>query len=176
MLSRLAREFAAEIRAHEWSDAPYRIDRAGHSRSVDNRRGQTPEHSPEETDRIRANVALVVAQVLGYADPNFDPWEFVEAAGVPRRISRRSDGSRSGAISNGLRLNSAGGHMPPGARTFPAVFLNASRVGSTTAVMVETDESGLVPDLLRDPSPDYPGVWERTSDLSRVPVAYRRVN
>ena len=29
MLSRLAQEFADEIANHDWSDAPYRLDRAG---------------------------------------------------------------------------------------------------------------------------------------------------
>jgi hypothetical protein len=29
------------------------------------------------------NVMWVVAQVLGYADPNFDVYEFAEARGVP---------------------------------------------------------------------------------------------
>jgi hypothetical protein len=32
-LSRLAEAFAAEICNHDWSDAPWRADRAGHDRS-----------------------------------------------------------------------------------------------------------------------------------------------
>jgi hypothetical protein len=37
-LSRLAEDFAAEIRNHDWSDAPWRADRAGHDRSRDSNR------------------------------------------------------------------------------------------------------------------------------------------
>ena len=35
MLSRIAQQHADEIRQHDWSDAPWRIDRAGHSREHD---------------------------------------------------------------------------------------------------------------------------------------------
>ena len=71
MLSRLAREFAAEIADHDWSDAPYRLDRAGHQRSFDSR--PSPSRLEDvETDRLRTNVAWVVGQVLAYSDPNFD--------------------------------------------------------------------------------------------------------
>lgn len=43
-LSRLAQEFAAEIANHDWSDAPYRTDRAGHQNSDDrpSRQGPAP--------------------------------------------------------------------------------------------------------------------------------------
>lgn len=101
MLSRRAREFAAEISSHDWSDAPYRLDRAGHDRRIDRTEG--PELSRVETDRVRTNVMWVVAQVLKHEDPNLDLWEFAAACGVPRSISRRSDGSLSGVISHGLR-------------------------------------------------------------------------
>lgn len=103
MLSRLAREFAAEISSHDWSDAPYRLDRAGHQRSLDSRPSESPPLSVEETDRIRTNVAWVVGQVLGYSDPNFDIDEFVAACGIPRWITHRANGSRSGVVTNGLR-------------------------------------------------------------------------
>lgn len=102
MLSRRAREFAAEISSHDWSDAPYRLDRAGHDRRTDSR-ASGEVLSPEETDRVRTNVAWVVAQVLKHEDPNLDLWEFAAACGVPRSITHRSNGSQSGAIPNGLR-------------------------------------------------------------------------
>lgn len=41
-LSRLAREFAAEINYHDWSDAPFRLDRAGHQRDHDGNRATPP--------------------------------------------------------------------------------------------------------------------------------------
>ena len=104
MLSRLAAEFAAEIRGHDWSDAPWRIDRAGHQRENDSKKG--PEVLDErETGLVRTNVMWVTAQVLLHADPNLDVHEFAEACGVPTRIVRNSDGRPSGAILNGLRVN-----------------------------------------------------------------------
>ncbi|WP_236789642.1 hypothetical protein [Amycolatopsis sp. GM8] len=99
-LSRLAPQFAAEIHQHDWSDAPYRLDRAGHQREHD-LPNDVPQMSPEETDRIRTNVMWVVAQVLGYQDPNFDPYEFADAAGV--RTKTRS-GHKDGYIMAGLRI------------------------------------------------------------------------
>lgn len=33
MLSPIAREFAVEVAHHDWSDAPWRLDRAGHQRA-----------------------------------------------------------------------------------------------------------------------------------------------
>jgi hypothetical protein len=39
-LSCLAREFATEIANHDWSDAPYRCDRAGHDRTGDSNRNE----------------------------------------------------------------------------------------------------------------------------------------
>jgi hypothetical protein len=56
VLSRLAAEFAAEIKNHDWSDAHLRTDRAGHSRSTDSHRPETGALSAEETDRVRVNV------------------------------------------------------------------------------------------------------------------------
>ncbi|MEN4465457.1 hypothetical protein ABFV47_14490 [Mycolicibacterium fortuitum] len=102
MLSRLAREFAAEIADHDWSDAPYRLDRAGHQREFDSRPSPNRLEN-DEIDRLRTNVAWVVGQVLAYSDPNFDINEFVTACGVPRSITHRTNGSRSGMIVNGLR-------------------------------------------------------------------------
>ena len=103
MLSRLASEFAAEIANHDWSDAPYRLDRAGHRRSDDNPSKQTAQLSPEETDRVRTNVMWVTAQVLKHADPNLDLHEFAEACGVPRFVTHRTNGSLSDAVTYGIR-------------------------------------------------------------------------
>lgn len=99
-LSRLAQQFAAEISNHDWSDAPYRFDRAGHDRTVDGKGAKQLE--PHETDRIRENVMAVTAQVLGYQDPNFDEYEFAEACGVDTRTA--AGRPRSGTIRAGLRI------------------------------------------------------------------------
>lgn len=111
-LSRLAEEFAAEIRAHDWSDAPWRLDRAGHDRATDSKK--PAEHlDPDETDRVRTNVMWVTAQVLLHADPNFSIEEFAVACGIPRRITHRTDGRFSGALAGGLRIR-AGEIATPG--------------------------------------------------------------
>jgi hypothetical protein len=114
MLSRIAQEFAAEIANHDWSDAPYRLDRAGHSRADDTNRGPRV-LSPDEADHVRTNVMWVTAQVLLHADPNLDPHEFAEACGVPRRITHNRDGRPSGGITAGLRM-SDGRALRPGPR------------------------------------------------------------
>jgi hypothetical protein len=101
-LSRLAREFAAEIRSHDWSDAPYRLDRAGHQRRTDSRRTEKQLNS-KETDCVRTNVMFMTAQVLKHLDPNLDVHEYAAACGVPRSITHRTNGSPSGAITYGLR-------------------------------------------------------------------------
>lgn len=107
-LSHVARMHAAEIRNHDWSDAPFRIDRAGHDRAFDGGRGR--QLSEEETDRIRTNVMWVTAQVLGYQDPNFDVYEFAAACGV--EVMTRS-GRLNGGIEAGVRLHN-GRYMHPG--------------------------------------------------------------
>jgi hypothetical protein len=56
---------------------------------------------PRQTDSVRTNVMWVVAQVLGHADPNLDPYEFAEACGVDTRTP--SGRPRSGHITAGLR-------------------------------------------------------------------------
>jgi hypothetical protein len=99
-LSRLAEEFAAEIRNHDWSDAPWRADRAGHDRSRDSNSGKV-QLTQNETDTVRLNVMWVTAQVLGHMDPNFDVYEFAEAAGVNTLTPR---GEQSGHIRYGLRI------------------------------------------------------------------------
>jgi hypothetical protein len=107
-LSRVAREFAAEIRLQDWSDAPYRADRAGHSRERDSNRGDRV-LSKAETDTLRLNVMWVIGQVLGYSDPNLDVYEFAEACGVD--INTRK-GRRDGGIAAGLRRTSGRYHQP----------------------------------------------------------------
>lgn len=105
-MSRIAQEFAAEIRNHDWSDAHERLDRAGHRRENDrNSRGIEP-LSPEQTDRVRTNVMWVTAQVLKHADPGLNLHEYAVACGVPRDIThRRSDGKPSGTIEAGIRFD-----------------------------------------------------------------------
>lgn len=104
MLSRTAEEFAAEISNHDWSDAPYRGDRAGHRREDDTNKGDDV-LSEEESETLRLNVMWVTAQVLKHADPNLDLHEFAEACGVPRRITRNQNGDKSGTITEGIRMN-----------------------------------------------------------------------
>lgn len=111
-LSRLAREFAAEINYHDWSDAPYRCDRAGHQRSTDTNRTDVW-LDQRETDAVRMNVMWVVAQVLAHADPNLDPFEFADVCGVDTRTP--SGRPRSGVITAGLRRDpSTGEYDQPG--------------------------------------------------------------
>ncbi|QES25789.1 hypothetical protein DEJ47_04390 [Streptomyces venezuelae] len=105
----MARQFAAEINNHDWSDAPYRADRAGHDRFVDNR--GTKLLTQQEADTVRMNVMWVTAQVLGYQDPSLDLFEFAEACGVNIYTSR---GEKSGYISSGVRRNQHGHYAVPG--------------------------------------------------------------
>jgi hypothetical protein len=103
-LSRLAAEFAEEIRNHDWSDAPYRRDRAGHDRSREGRNGpRTPHLSPAETGAVRTNVMWVTAQVLLHADPNLDLLEFAKECGVEPDFLFRSNGKPSGSLWAGIR-------------------------------------------------------------------------
>lgn len=113
-LSRLAREFAAEIDNHDWTDAPYRADRAGHQRKYDTNAGDDV-LTKRQTDMVRMNVMWVVAQVLGHQDPNFKPSEFAEACGVNVRNSR---GEVSGSIRAGLRIDEEGRYAAPGTWDF----------------------------------------------------------
>jgi hypothetical protein len=96
MLSRLASEFAAEIKNHDWSDAHIRADRAGHARESDTHSDEAGVPlTPEETSLVRVNVMWVTAQVLGHRDPNFDVVEFARACGV--------DGLSAATLKSGLR-------------------------------------------------------------------------
>jgi hypothetical protein len=109
-LSRRAALHAAEIKLHDWSDAPYRADKAGHNRDMDGRSRTQTTLTQTETDCIRLNVMWVTAQVLAYDDPNFDVYEFAEACGVNTLTTR---GERNGGIVYGLR-RSEGGYCRPG--------------------------------------------------------------
>ncbi|WP_189837779.1 hypothetical protein [Streptomyces umbrinus] len=117
-LSKLARDFAREISNHDWSDAPYRRDRAGHSRAVDTNRG---DHvlTEQQTDAVRTNAMWVAAQVLGYHDPNFRLYEFAEACGVDTRTPR---GDRDNGIRAGVR-EEYGRYMRPGTWKFDPEFI-----------------------------------------------------
>lgn len=104
-LSPLAAHLAAEINAHDWSDAPYRFDRAGHRRDRDSasRRSQKV-LTPDQTELVQANAAMVVAQVVGYLEgESFDPHEFALMAGVARSVRLTARGQRSGSIDAALR-------------------------------------------------------------------------
>lgn len=116
MLSRLARECAAEISSHDWSDAPYRFDRAGHQRHWDSR-ATDAQLDQRGTENVLLNVMAVTAQVLRNLDPNFDVHEFAEACGVPPSRRLNSNGKPSGVITSGLRWNheQPGVPLPPGA-------------------------------------------------------------
>lgn len=173
MLSTLAQAFANEIRNHDWSDSPYRLDRAGHRRDHD-RKPSEKQLDPRETDRVRMNVMWVTAQVLLGQDANLNLLEYAEQCGVPTYLTRGRSGERaeSGALRNGLRLMHASIPGPATYPTFSAVFLSNARVGSTTAVVLPMPEDGEYPEQLTDPHPDYPGTWQRISD--REPIAYRR--
>ena len=104
MLTRLEREFAAEIRSHDFSDAPYRLDRAGHQRTAESlsKRAQK-ELSPGESDYVRTNVMWLAAQVLKHENPGLDLHEFAAACGIPRSITHRTNGKQSDVIRYGLR-------------------------------------------------------------------------
>jgi len=101
-LSRLAQQFADEINGHDWSDAPYRVDRAGHSRASDSPRKVSAEQlDPKQTEYVRVNVMWVTAQVLAFNDPNFDVYEYASVCGIGERSV--SGGRWGKGIENGLR-------------------------------------------------------------------------
>jgi hypothetical protein len=112
MLSRLAREFAAEIRYHDWSDAHTRLDRAGHRREHDRAASaNSAQLTSEETGRVRTNVFWVVAQVLKHADPNLDLFEFATACDVPEGYIRTRHGEQNGMITAGIRFSDVEGRF-----------------------------------------------------------------
>lgn len=116
-LSRLAGALAAEISYHDWSDAPYRADRAGHDHSTDSNSYGVQQLTRDQTETVRLNVMWVTAQVLAYLDPNLDVYEFAEAAKVSTLTAR---GERSGHIHYGLRRTADGRYCRPGTSDAPA--------------------------------------------------------
>ncbi|MFI5526963.1 hypothetical protein ACIA8O_00245 [Kitasatospora sp. NPDC051853] len=109
-LSRDARNFAAEIRNHDWSDAPWRLDRAGHSRADDTKAGPDA-LTVEQTRFVKTNVMWVVGQVLSNQDPNFDIYEFAEACGLK---TTTASGRKNGGIAAGIRTDTYGRALRPG--------------------------------------------------------------
>ncbi|WP_019066174.1 hypothetical protein [Streptomyces hokutonensis] len=120
-LSKVASDFAREIRNHDWSDAPYRLDRAGHDRATDTRAGERV-LTAEETDAVRTNVMWVTAQVLGHQDPNLDVYEFAEACGI-NTLTRH--GQRDGSIEAGVRKEHDR-YARPGTWEFDLVFITTA--------------------------------------------------
>lgn len=106
MLSRDAQEWADEIRNHDWSDAPYRTDRAGHQRDHDGRNRTERVLTASETGAVRLNVIFVASQILSFRDPNFDVLEFARAAG-DANVTKS-------ALLSGLRWRDAGVLAEPG--------------------------------------------------------------
>lgn len=166
-LSRLAQQFAAEIAQHDWSDAPYRIDRAGHSRDGDTPAKRSQEVlTTDETRRVRMNVMWVTAQVLGYNDPNFDVYEFAEACGIDTRNSR---GGRNGVIDAGLR-NWYGEYMRPGTWEFDPVTevitteTSDDYHASAQCTLFRSGYKGAP--LLRFPSGQVPAKWKPCQCMS----------
>jgi hypothetical protein len=101
-LSRLAAQFAAEIALQDWSDAPYRVDRAGHRRENDSPAKLSEQVlDATETENVRMNAMWVTAQVLAYNDPNFDVYEYARACGISEY--RNSGGRWGRGIEMGLR-------------------------------------------------------------------------
>lgn len=117
-LSRLAAQFAAEIALQDWSDAPFRADRAGHRREFDSpsKVANTPQLDAHGAETVRVNVMWVTAQVLAYNDPNFDVNEFARACGIGEF---NTYGRRWGrGIEVGLR-GEPGNYAEPGTRMPP---------------------------------------------------------
>ena len=113
------RHLAAEIRAHDWSEAPYRATGTAHAPTGDGSGdgspgSAAPRLSPEEAERVRVNVMWVVAQCLGYEDPEFNPDAFAEAAGITRDYRCTPFGGRSAIVREGLRVGTDGSYDTPG--------------------------------------------------------------
>ena len=135
VLSSRAAHFAAEIAAHDWSDAPWRVDRAGHRRDADSKAPNTV-LDDKETDRVRTNVMWVTAQVFAHEDPTFDVHEYAAACGVSPSMRLRSDGSPSGGITAGLRtLNtSPTRYAMPGSSVMPSLEVEMAAFGVDAAI------------------------------------------
>lgn len=124
---------AAEIRMHDWSDAPYRIDRAGHQRGSDTNRGRDVLSAPE-AESVRINTMWVTAQVLGHNDPTFDVLAYAGACGVAAIKS-------GGWIKAGIRTTN-GRYNPPG--TLHASASDLLPRCHVCAVTIEPDQNGLI--------------------------------
>lgn len=147
-LSPLAADFAAEINAHEWSDATFRFDRAGHRRENDTHSGPDTPLSHGQVDYVKANVAAVVAQVLGYTEgaSSFDPHEFFLYAGVARGFRLTRNGRPSGTVTAGLRIEGSR-YDTPGS-TLISVKRDAHSQDDAMAGLLRTSEEndlGLAP-------------------------------
>lgn len=160
-LSKLAQQFADEIRQQDWTDAHIRLDRAGHDRKHDTK--SRPDDKVLDTEQarfVKTNVMWVTAQVLGYNDPNFDVHEFAEACGLNILNSR---GGLNGSFTAGLR-EQCGRYMRPGTFEFDAVTEVITTHGSeayhaTTACPLFSRGSLSTP-LLKFPVGDVPGQWK----------------
>lgn len=130
MLSRVAAEMAAEIKQQDWSDAPFRIDRAGHQRRNDSNRG-TGVLNEKETENVKTNVMWVTAQVLGHNDPSFNVLEYAAACGIVGLSS-------TGWIKAGVRVTD-GRYDPPGTLASASDLLPRCHV---CAVIIEPDKDG----------------------------------
>ena len=108
----LARSLADEIANHDWSDAPWRIDRAGHQFDDDPPSKRARRRlTPHEASWVRTNVMLVTAQALLQVDPSVDLYEYAEACAIPEHLLRNPDGSRCEIVQHGIRWNDDGTAM-----------------------------------------------------------------
>lgn len=105
-LSRTARDLAHEIAAQDWWDVHRRVDGARHSYDLEVERKRVPADQlllDEEAERVRLNVAWVVAQALLREDPHLDLYAFMEECGVHPSFLRNADGGPNGGIPAGIR-------------------------------------------------------------------------
>lgn len=107
------RHLAAEIAAHDWAAAPHRAGGAARGRPGDEA-GDHPRLAPEEAERVRANVMWVVAQCLGYEDPELPHDAFAAACGVTRDYRCTPFGGPSTIVREGLRIGVDGAYDVPG--------------------------------------------------------------
>lgn len=104
------RQLADEIEAHDWACAPYHPSGAAHPTP----QTLTPRLTDDEAERVRVNVMWVVAQCLGYEDPEFNPDAFAIACGVTRDYRCTPFGGPSTIIREGLRIGTDGSYYRPG--------------------------------------------------------------
>lgn len=141
-LSPSAAHLAAEIDAQDWSDAPYRIDRAGHHRDDDSH-SRLPAKDPltvDEAEYVKTNVMWVTAQVLAYQDPHFDVHAYAAACGISRSIRLRTNGTPSGTIDAGLRTNHRDPqrrYAMPGGTKNPNIRIATNEFGADAAICGE---------------------------------------